>query len=345
MPVTAAPAIESRSRQPASRVEFEPLPVDPTVLRSLLVCFADSVSVIGRDGATRFITPRGLEQFGTANQSLVIGQPWLERWPDACARVLAGPLETALSGQRAQRDIQCENDRGEASWWEVCFSPWTVTTIDGRADFVIAVARDVTDRHAAIESAKLLARESHHRVRNMLSMVQAIIRISAGVDRDPKQFIDSVEERIDALARTHALLTSDRQGEVDLRCLLGAELAPFGEPGRITLEGPSLIVREPTASALSLAIHELTSNAVKYGALSCPVGQLNVSWSVDSSGSMKLHWSEQGGPEIRLGAAGFGSMLLEELPNDQLLVERDWRNDGLLATITVARNEGNLFRD
>ena len=336
-----APAIESRSRQAASRVEFEPLPVDPTVLRSLLDCSADSVSVIGRDGVARFITPRGLEQFGTANQSLVIGQPWLERWPDACARVLAGALETALSGQRARRDIRCENDRGEASWWEVCFSPWDVTTIDDRADFVIAVARNVTDRHAAIESAELLARELHHRVRNMLSMVQAIIRISAGVHRDPKRFIASVEERIDALARTHALLTSDRQGEVDLRCLLGAELAPFGEPGRITLKGPLLIVREPTASALSLAIHELTSNAVKYGALSCPAGQLNVFWNVDARGSIKLRWSEQGGPEVRLGIAGFGSMLLEELLSDQLLVERDWRRDGLLATIDIAHDEGN----
>lgn len=331
-------------QQTELRGAFVSFPVDPAILSSLLDCSDVSVSVIGCDGAARFITPRGLQQFGTADQSEVIGQPWLQRWPDACAKVLEGALDTALSGQRTRRDIRCENDRGEASWWEVCFSPWNVAASDC-ANHVIAVARDVTDRHAAIENAELLTRELHHRVRNMLSMVQAIIRISARAHRDPKRFIDSVEERIDALGRTHALLTTDRQGEVDLRCLLGAELAPFDGTGRVTLEGPVLIVREPTASALSLAIHELTSNAVKYGALSCPAGQLSVSWSVDGSGNMALRWNERAGPQVRLGSAGFGSMLLEELLSDQLLVERDWREDGLLATINIVHDEGDESRD
>ena len=334
--MTSAPAIVGLSPyHSAPGMEFDPLPVDPAILRSLLDCSADSVAVIGRDGATRFITPRGLDQFGATDQSLVIGQPWLDQWPDACAKVLAGALDQALSGQRANSDIRCKNDRGEASWWEVCFSPWNVGTLDDRANLVIAVARDVSDRHAAIENAELLARELHHRVGNMLSMVQAIVRISAKAHRDPKHFIDSVEERVDALARAHALLTIGRQGEVELRALLSAELAPFAESGRVSLEGPLIIVREPAASALCLAIHELTSNAVKYGALSCSEGQLHVSWRAEPGGGSKIRWSELANRALSIGPPGFGSMLLGCLLNDQLCVNRDWREDGLSATITL----------
>lgn len=334
-PATAPATIGLSPLRSVPNVEFDPLPIDLAVLRSLLDCSADSVSVIGRDGAARFVTPRGLEQFGATDRSQVIGQPWLDQWPDACAKVLAGALGQALAGQRTNCDIRCENDRGEASWWEVCFSPWNVGAMDDRSNLVIAVARDVSDRHAAIENAELLARELHHRVGNMLSMVQAIVRISAKAHRDPKHFIDSVEERVDALARAHSLLTIGRQGEAALRSLLLAELAPFAETGRVSLDGPLVIIREPAASALCLAIHELTSNAVKYGALSCSEGQLCVSWRADAGGGSSIRWIEHANRPVSIGPSGFGTMLLGYLLNDQLRVDRKWRDEGLVATITL----------
>lgn len=318
-----------------SSAQLGPLPLEFTALRSLLDCSADSVSVIDRDGIALFITPRGLNRFGVTDTSLVIGRPWLDQWPDGCAAVLSDALDEAVSGQRINRDIRCENDRGEASWWEVSFTPWNEGAIGDRIEFVIAVARDVTDRHAAIENAELLARELHHRVGNMLSMVQAIVRISAKVHRDPNHFIDSVEERVEALARAHALLTIGRQGEVDLRSLLRAELAPFHETGRVILDGPLIIVCEPAVSAICLAVHELTSNAVKYGALSRSGGKLRVSWKAGAGGGICLRWSESMNQALCIGPPGFGSMLLDSLLLDQLLIKREWRSDGLSATIAL----------
>lgn len=326
--------VEGRSRRPlATGGKIEPFPIDPRMLDELLDCSADSISVIGPNGEARFVNTRGLEHVAIASQAMVTGQAWLDQWPDACGEELTVAIELARSGQRARCDVRCENDRGERSWWEVSFSPWQGDSNSDRAALVIGVARDVTDRHNAIADAQLLAQEAHHRSCNMLSMVQAIVRISAGASRNAAHFIGSVETRIDALARSHALMTKDRHGEVGLRDLIGNELAPFDESGRVALDGPAVSVPGPTASALSLAIHELTSNAVKYGALSVRAGRLAVSWRIDATDRMQILWSEIGRRGLLRGRAGFGSMLLEDLLSDQLIIDRKWRDDGVTATI------------
>ena len=308
-------------------------PSDPAFLRSLLQCSANSIAVIGPDGRSRFISPRGLERFGQSDVAAWIGKPWLDLWPEACAEVLGVMLARALSGAKAACDVRCDQGEGHASWWEVCFSPWPGPD---EAMSVVAVARDVTERHVAVEHADLLVQELHHRVRNMLSMVQAILRLSASCSNDTNAFIDSVEQRIDALARTHALLTDGNQGETDLRELLEAELSPFARDGRIRLVGPFAPVREPSASALSLALHELTTNCVKYGALSGGEGQLEVAWTRGTDEPMRIRWTERGivAPAAQ-SRAGFGSLLLGDLLSDQLHVEREWNQHGLIATIAV----------
>ncbi|MEO7634067.1 MAG: HWE histidine kinase domain-containing protein [Sphingomicrobium sp.] len=306
-------------------------------LRSLLDCSADSIAAIGCNGEIRFITPHGLECFGHDEVGPLVGKSWLDLWPADCAELLADGLALALGGQRARRDVRCGADDAASTWWEVSFAPWTASAGDLPMPLVVAIARDVTDRHQATQNAELLARELHHRVRNMLSMVQAIIRISADTCRSAGALIDSVELRIDALARTHALLTDGgQQGETALAALLEAEISPFNHDRRATFAGPHAAVREPQASALSLAIHELTTNAVKFGALSCPEGRLQVSWTADADGQLKIWWVERGGPRPACNdSPGFGSMLLESLLGDQLRVDRQWRDAGLAATIIV----------
>lgn len=312
-----------------------PIPDDPAFFRSLLQCSADSIAVVGRDGKIRFISG-GLRSLGTTNVASMLGQQWLDLWPRACSEILADGLETALAGEPARRHIRCENDDGIASWWEICLSPSGGRPGPDEGDFVVAVARDVSDGNGAIENAELLARELNHRVRNMLSMVQAIIRISANSSKDLLSFIDSVEERIDALARTHSLLTEGRPGEAEIRAMCEAELAPFSDAGRVTLEGPSVTISDPSASALSLAIHELTTNAVKYGALSRRDGHVRVSWTKQADRPLTLSWIERGGPKnCRNERAGFGSMLLDHLLGDQLRCRREWPRAGLTATITL----------
>lgn len=319
--------------RPLSNRTVRSAPVETPILAALANNLADSISVIGNDGATRPIIGRSRADQVAALSATITAAAWLDQWPDSCAEALCSALATAQLGQLARCDVRRDNAPGEQRWWEVSCSPLNVDR--GHPPLVIASVRDVTDRYIAVESAQLLARELHHRYCNMLTMVQAIIRISAGVDQDPAQFIQAVESRIDALARNHTFLTRNRQSAIDVRVLLEEELAPYTQSGRIAIEGPSLFIGEPTASALSLAFHELTSNAVKYGALSCPGGRLRVSWGSDATEVMTISWSETGARGLLDGAAGFGSMLLDELLIDQLRVDRLWRDDGVLATIAL----------
>ncbi len=310
--------------------------IDTWLLDSLLDSSVESVSVIGQDGKVCSVTQHGTGQPTTASPLIVSGQSWLDRWPVAGAAALGEAIDVASSGRQARCDVHCEDDRGRGRWLEVCFTPGPRAWKDNRGTFVVAVVRDVTSSRIAIDGAKLRARELQHRYCNMLSMVQAIVRISADGAHDPTQFIAAFEARIDALARNHTLLTRDRQKAVEIGVLLRAELEPYFARDRVTLDRPSLLVGEQIASALSLAIHELTSNAVKYGALSRGSGRLSVSWHVDSAGQVQVDWRETGGGGLRQGAAGFGSVLLEDLLSDQLSVSRNWVQDGLDATITFA---------
>ncbi|MCY7280248.1 MAG: hypothetical protein LH610_05010 [Sphingomonas bacterium] len=203
----------------------------------------------------------------------------------------------------------------------------------------------------------MLGRELHHRVRNMMSMVQAIVRIAATTSTDSAAFIESIESRVHAMARTHEFFCEGADGEVDVGVLLRGELLPFERDNAIGIEGPPVNVREPRASALGLAAHELTVNAVKYGCLSTAAGRLSVSWEVrDAGNQLHLIWHEEcDSPVVTSGRSGFGTLLLDQLLADQLLadqlladqlladqlladqlkVSRTWHATGLLATITI----------
>lgn len=183
----------------------------------------------------------------------------------------------------------------------------------------------------------MLGRELHHRVLNMMSMVQAIVRIAATTSNDSATFIESIESRIHAMARTHELLCEGTDGEVDVGDLLRSELLPFERDNAIRMSGSPVQIREPRASAIGLALHELTANAVKYGCLSAAAGQLSGSWEVRDAGDLlQLTWHEESDSAVVMGGrSGFGSLLLDQLLADQLNVTREWQATGLLATITV----------
>lgn len=320
--------------------EGRSIPLDVWILNALLDGSADSVSAIGRDGNIRFITKAGPDLSGADRQATNVGLPWLDQWPKSCIDTLTTAIATARAGRSARCDVSFQDSRGDRCWWEICFSSCRGAQDRDYAGFVVAVARDVTDRFVALEAAQVLARESQHRYCNMLSMIQAIVRISAGASRDQAQFISSIEDRIDALARNHLMLTRNGHGAVDIRALLQAELAPYSGLGLISIHGPPTAIGEPLATALGLAIHELTSNAIKHGALSRRRGRLGVSWDDKGDQGLTILWRETGVAGSSGGPPGFGSMLLDQLLSDQLGIGRSWLEDGLLATIsTVAQFE------
>jgi PAS domain S-box-containing protein len=202
---------------------------------------------------------------------------------------------------------------------------------------VSGVTIDITDRKEAEERQSLLAREVDHRAKNALAVVHAIVSLTRA--DNIKQFVAAVEGRIQALARAHSLLSESRWHGANIVELMQEELAPYRAPNsdRIRISGPSLSLEPSTAQALALALHELATNAAKYGGLSLPSGSVEVAWKL-SGGELSLWWAENGGPPLAQTAPpGFGIRVIKASVESQLggTVEFDWRAEGLRCAVFI----------
>ncbi len=212
-----------------------------------------------------------------------------------------------------------------------------------------AVFSNVTERKRAEERQALLAREVDHRAKNALAVVQSALRLTRAPDLP--SYVRTIEGRVGVLARAQTLLADDRWAGADLRAMLRGELAAFldaggGDGPRAELEGPTVALPAGMAQPLAMAMHELATNALKYGALSVPAGRVAVSWRLDGgpSGTLRLRWAEAGGPPVAGAPArrGFGSRVLDGTVRGQLggAVSLAWEPAGLVCGIEVplARN-------
>ena len=189
---------------------------------------------------------------------------------------------------------------------------------DGRPSKAVAVILDITRRKLEAEHRELLLHELNHRVKNSLATVQAIAMRTFASATDLASFRDAFMSRLLALSGTHDLLARESWRGVELRNLVDAELTPYTEAGRQSpdIAGEPVHLNPRTAVALSLALHELATNASKYGALSTADGRVDVRWAVftrDDQPWLELMWSESGGPPVGPPARrGFGSRLIAE---------------------------------
>ena len=181
---------------------------------------------------------------------------------------------------------------------------------------------DIHDRKTAEERQTLMVRELHHRVKNTLATVQSVIGFTLRTSPDMETFRDGIGNRIRALARSHTLLTDNAWAGMRLEDIVRAELEPYDDGRRIVLGGPNVDLPSDFAVPLAMAIHELTTNAVKYGALSVEAGSVEVTWSTsrEAGGTrLDLIWIETGGPEVVPPThRGFGTTLLERLLGGQV---------------------------
>lgn len=213
----------------------------------------------------------------------------------------------------------------------------------GRVSGLVCVATDISDRKRAEERQALMVRELHHRVKNSLATVQAIANATARTATDIAAFREAFNARIISLARTHTLLTENAWGVIPLRDLLATELAPYetapgglrpgdaGDGRRVFMQGPDVALPSDVALSLGMAVHELATNAVKYGALSVPTGTLSVTWSVDTRDGRRallFWWVERGGPPVSPPARqGFGTRLLRHMLGGQFNSDVEMRFD------------------
>jgi PAS domain S-box-containing protein len=186
----------------------------------------------------------------------------------------------------------------------------------GRVTGASKVARDVTERKEAEKLQRLLVDELNHRVKNTLATVQAIASHSLRRARNSEDFVSSFTGRVQALARAHHLLTERTWRGADVADLVREQVVlGVVESNRVAFSGPALLLDPQSALHLALVLHELATNARKYGALSVPQGQLSVSWSMlaNKGRMLVLQWSERGGPAVAApSSVGFGTSLIQQ---------------------------------
>jgi PAS domain S-box-containing protein len=246
------------------------------------------------------------------------------------------------NGGHLKMDFRFVRPGGEVRWMTWIGRTHFTETAAGRVPYrIIGACLDVTERKRQEEHVTMLMREVDHRAKNMLTLVQVIARRTAASSGD--DFVRRFEERIQALAANQDLLFHDGWRGVNLDTLARSQLSHFKDlvGTRIEIDGPSTYLAPPAAQAIGMALHELATNASKYGALSDPIGRVRVSWTMrhseDRTEQFHMAWQEMDGPPVQQPVRrGFGSTVLTSLAERGLDAEVELRYEraGLVWRIT-----------
>jgi len=234
-------------------------------------------------------------------------------------------------------EFRLQHGDGEVRWLEVHWLAYFEG--DGRERRTASVAgtvADITDRKEREEQVQLLMREVNHRAKNMLSVVDAIAHQTA--TKNPEDFIERFSERIQALSANQDLLVRSEWGGVDIEDLTRAQLSHFADliGSRIVVDGPQLRLKPASAQAIGLALHELATNAGKYGALSTDRGRVHISWGTGAN-TLTMSWTERNGPPVAVpGRRGFGTIVMEAMAERSMdgTVDLDYAPSGVTWRLT-----------
>jgi two-component sensor histidine kinase len=263
---------------------------------------------------------------------------WDEIWD-----IIGPQIEHVMTGRGSTWNVDhlvpvTRHGRREDVWWTYSYAP---IDLDGKVGGVLVVCNDVTSEHRAREALDLVNHELQHRVKNTLAVLSAVAAQTFR-DTSAKAALDVYQGRLAAFGRAHDLLTASSWVEAPLHDVVQTALAPYrsGE-GRFVVSGPSTIVRSRQGLSLSLAIHELATNAIKYGALSVPAGRILITWGgvdVDGEPQFAFTWQETGGPVVSPPSnTCFGSRLITRVLKDDFngSVELSYPPAGLVCRLTT----------
>lgn len=275
----------------------------------------------------------------------IVGKPIMLLLPDDRQDEEAPILARLRRGERV-RHYETVRRRKDGSLIDISLSVSPLREASGRVIGASTIARDITERKQAEERQRLLLREMDHRMKNLFALAGSLVGMSVRDAASPQELASIVQERLSALARAHALTmpkdsAAGSNDSVRLHVLLRTILAPYESGGddRLRIIGDDLILPGAAMTTIALILHELATNAAKYGALSSPSGTVTVE-CVARKDRLTLTWQEGGGPRSdEPGEDGFGS-LLGRLASGQLggSIEREWRPEGLRVTLTVLRD-------
>ena len=230
-------------------------------------------------------------------------------------------LRNALAGEEAPKpldEFRFIRPDGRTVWLQTYR-----TVVDRDERRVTGVTQDITARKENEMRIALLLREVTHRVKNQYAVIAAVIRETAKNAR-PEKLVEEVEARLRAMARSQDLLVHAKWEGAPIASVVKAQIEPFGIGERCQVLGDAILLSPPAVQYIGMALYELATNSVKYGALSAPYGKVTIAWSLTprapgadkagDAGEFQLEWLEQGGPGVQQAtSAGFGRKVLEQL--------------------------------
>ncbi len=310
---------EQRLRWLAAIVEFSD---DAIVSKNL-----DGIITSWNRGAERIFGYTAEEAIGRPI-TIVIPQDRLDEERTILARIRRGEHIDHFETVRRRK---------QGSLIAISLSVSPVKDTDGTIVGASKIARDITEQKRAQEQIAALAREAEHRSKNLLASAQAAVMLSRADTVDGLKQV--IQGRIQALANVHSLFAGTRWVGAGLSTIAAQELAPYSETGdkRVRIDGPEVLLEPNAAQSIAVALHELATNAAKYGALSTGNGRVDLVWTHNADRQINLRWTETGGPVVRAPTRqGFGGKIIK-----QMMVQVDgkarfdWRPDGLVCEITL----------
>jgi PAS domain S-box-containing protein len=249
--------------------------------------------------------------FGYAAEE-VIGQPITIVIPQDRQDEERTILTRIRRGERIDH-FETVRQRKDGSLIAVSLTVSPVRSASGEIVGASKIARDVSAQKRSQEQIATLAREAEHRSKNLLANVLATVRLSRSETLEGLK--QAIEGRVQALAKVHSLFVQTRWIGAELSTIARQELAPYFVNGeaRVGIHGPQVLLEPNAAQSFAVILHELATNAAKYGALSVAKGQIDLSWSDESDGRLELRWTETGGPPVQMPTReGFGGRIINQ---------------------------------
>ncbi len=330
------------------RISEKKLRESDTHLRSILNNVVAFVGLLDPDGILLEANDVAFNVAGTTRDA-VIGKPlWDTIWwnydPVVQARMKAAIAEAA-SGKLTRFDVKAQG--GPDGWMELDFQLAPMFDSNGHVVQIVPSGVDISARTKAEHHREMLLSELSHRIKNTLATVQSIASHTLREATSMETFSEAFVGRLGAISKCHDMLVASTRDNADLSQLVREQIMPYAgtESGRVRLSGPPVVLSAESSHAIGLVLHELATNAVKYGALANATGNLSVTWARDlatGTGDIVLRWQERGGPLVSPPARrGFGSTLIEQSLKHTLAAEAwiDYQPEGLVATFRIPGNK------
>ncbi|KRE09945.1 hypothetical protein ASE63_05440 [Bosea sp. Root381] len=278
-------------------------------MRSLLAASDDCIKVIDLDGKLSFMSEGGQRVMEVSDFNAIKGCPWPDFWANQGNADARFAIEEARAGRSYRFQGAADTAAGNPRYWDVQVGP--IIGPDGQPEAILSVSRDITMIKEAEQRQRLLSLELKHRMKNTVAMIQAIANQTIRGGPEVDAIKEAFTARLNTMASAQDILTQTVWARASLGYLVEESLKGHSDLSRFRIEGPAVELSSKTGLAMALALHELATNATKYGALRKDSGRIDVNWSI-TGGEFSFEWRESGGPRVEPPTRrGFGSRMIE----------------------------------